>query len=45
MLLLIGVMELSMVFFADTVLESGLREAARFGITGRSISDDESGEI
>jgi hypothetical protein len=34
MLILIGIMELAMIGFATSVLEGGLREAARFGITG-----------
>lgn len=33
-LLLFGGMEVGMIFFADSLLEGGLREAARFGLTG-----------
>jgi len=33
-MVVIGIMEVSMIFFASTLLEGGLREAARFGITG-----------
>lgn len=32
----VGIMEIGMIFFASTLLEGGLREAARFGITGTS---------
>ena len=32
----IGIMELSMVFFVGSMMEGGVREAARFGITGNS---------
>lgn len=34
-LLVIGVLELSVLYFANTALEGGLREAARFAVTGR----------
>ncbi len=33
-LMLFGGMEVGMIFFADSLLEGGLREAARFGLTG-----------
>ncbi len=33
-LLLFGTMEVGMIFFADSLLEGGLREASRFGLTG-----------
>ncbi len=33
--MLVGVIEIGMLFFANTALEGGLREAARFAITGR----------
>ncbi len=33
-ILLFGGMEVGMIFFADSLLEGGLREAARFGLTG-----------
>ena len=33
-LLLFGGMEVGMIFFADSLLEGGLREASRFGLTG-----------
>ncbi len=32
--LLFGGMEVGMIFFADSLLEGGLREASRFGLTG-----------
>ena len=35
-LMLISVMEMGMLFFANTALEGGLREAARYAITGRT---------
>jgi hypothetical protein len=34
MILLFGGMEVGMIFFADSLLEGGLREASRFGLTG-----------
>jgi hypothetical protein len=34
LMMVVGIMEISMIFFASTLLEGGLREAARFGITG-----------
>ena len=33
-LLLVGSMEVGMIFFASSLLEGGLREASRFGLTG-----------
>jgi hypothetical protein len=33
-LIAVGLMELSMVLFVNTLLEGGLRDAARFGVTG-----------
>lgn len=32
----IGIMEMSMIFFVSSMMEGGVREAARFGITGGS---------
>ncbi len=37
-MVVVGIMEVSMIFFASTLLEGGLREAARFGITGSEPS-------
>lgn len=37
-MMVVGIMEVSMIFFASTLLEGGLREAARFGITGSEPS-------
>ena len=34
-LMVVGTMELGMVMFTSTLMESGLRDAARFGITGQ----------
>lgn len=34
LLLVVGSMELGMIFFASSLLQGGIREAARFGITG-----------
>lgn len=34
LLLTIGTMEISMIFFGNALLEGGLRESARFGLTG-----------
>ena len=34
MVLLVGSMEVGMIFFASSLLEGGLREASRFGLTG-----------
>ena len=34
LMMVVGIMEVSMIFFASTLLEGGLREAARYGITG-----------
>lgn len=39
LLTVVGIMELSMIAFATSVLEGGLREAARFGITGLDPSN------
>lgn len=36
-LLVIGTMEVARILFATSVLEGGLREAARFGITGQEL--------
>lgn len=36
-LLVIGTMEVARILFASSVLEGGLREAARFGITGQEL--------
>lgn len=37
LMMVVGIMEVSMIFFASTLLEGGLREAARFGITGSQV--------
>lgn len=34
LLLTVGTMEVSMIFFGNTLLEGGVRESARFGLTG-----------
>jgi len=39
-LLIIGTMEVARILFATSVLEGGLREAARFGITGQELDQD-----
>ena len=39
LMMVVGIMEISMIFFASTLLEGGLREAARFGITGSNPKD------
>ncbi len=36
-LLVIGTMEVARILFATSILEGGLREAARFGITGQEL--------
>ncbi len=37
-LLIIGIAEFSLRFFADIVLQSGIQEASRFGAVGRSLA-------
>lgn len=39
-ILVIGTMEVARILFATSVLEGGLREAARFGITGQELDQD-----
>jgi hypothetical protein len=40
-LLLIGMFEVGALMFTQSTMEGGLREAARFGLTGRLVSDPE----
>ena len=35
---LIGILEIAMIIFVNVLLESGLREAARFGLTGQQVA-------
>lgn len=39
-LLTVGTMEVARILFATSVLEGGLREAARFGITGQELDQE-----
>lgn len=39
LLLVTGIMEFALVNFATSLLEGGLREAARYGITGLNATD------
>ncbi len=39
LMLLTGILEFAILSFSTTLLEGGLREAARFGITGLNLND------
>ena len=43
-LMVVGTMEFGMIMFTSTLMESGLRDAARFGITGQEPEAERTGQ-